>query len=146
MGETYNIQGSAEMARMAQVLLETILPSHNASIVALSGELGAGKTTFTQAMARELGVEGPVTSPTFVLEKIYKTSKGPFKHLIHIDCYRLSSADELRRLGFDDLAADPGNLILIEWPERVAGLFTPTFTLKFEVIGEDARQINISHG
>lgn len=93
----------------------------SAILVTLSGELGAGKTAFTKAVAKALGVEDIVTSPTFVLEKIYllggETVK--FKRLIHIDAYRLEKGSDLGTLGFDELMKDTGNLIILEWPEKV---------------------------
>ena len=96
-----------------------------ATVIALSGELGAGKTTFTQAAAKALGVEETVNSPTFVIEKIYQLpldsarGENKFSRLIHIDAYRLKSAEELTHLGWDDIIVDPLNLIIIEWPEHV---------------------------
>src|SRR3989344_8721663 len=118
--------------------------SKMAKVVGLSGELGSGKTSFVQGVARTLGVEEHVTSPTFILERIYKlggeTSK--WKYLVHIDCYRLDSAQELKHLGFEELASEPENLILIEWPERIVGaLPKDIITLKFEFIVENTRKI-----
>ncbi|MEK7114233.1 MAG: tRNA (adenosine(37)-N6)-threonylcarbamoyltransferase complex ATPase subunit type 1 TsaE [Patescibacteria group bacterium] len=93
-----------------------------ATLVTLSGELGAGKTAFTKAIARSLGVEEIVNSPTFVLEKIYLLPDGqPFKRLVHIDAYRLEKDADLAPLGFDERMKDSGSLILLEWPENVAG-------------------------
>ncbi len=103
-----------------------------ATLITLSGELGAGKTTFTQAVARVLGIEDSVTSPTFVLEKIYtlgENNKG-FSRLVHIDAYRLKSGRELGALGFDEILQDSGNLVMLEWPERVLdGLGKPTIQI-----------------
>lgn len=90
-----------------------------ATLITLSGELGAGKTAFTKVAAKTLGVEDMVTSPTFVLEKIYMLPKGEFKRLVHIDAYRLEKGADLAPLGFDELMQDSGNLILLEWPEKV---------------------------
>jgi tRNA threonylcarbamoyladenosine biosynthesis protein TsaE len=90
-----------------------------ATLVTLSGELGAGKTAFTKAIAKALGVGEVVNSPTFVLEKIYTLTGQSFKRLVHIDAYRLESGAELGALGFDELMKDPENLVLLEWPERV---------------------------
>jgi tRNA threonylcarbamoyladenosine biosynthesis protein TsaE len=90
-----------------------------ATVVGLYGNLGSGKTTFTQAVARELGVEDVVTSPTFVIEKLYETNNKIFARLIHIDAYRLESGKELQVLNFEELVENPNNLILIEWPENV---------------------------
>lgn len=70
-----------------------------ATVVGLSGDLGAGKTAFTKCIAKSLGVEDTVTSPTFVIEKIYELQNQKFTHLIHIDAYRLDKSDELLNLG-----------------------------------------------
>lgn len=94
--------------------------SGHATLVTLSGELGAGKTSFTQGIARSLGVAENVTSPTFVLEKVYDLKGQKFTRLVHIDAYRLEGPSALRPLGFDALYADPATLIVLEWPERVA--------------------------
>lgn len=116
------------MARVAaQYASMHIAPSKDgATVVALSGELGAGKTTFAQAMAAELGVQEAVASPTFVIEKIYALSNQKWQRLIHIDAYRLHDAKELRAIGWDEIVADPGNLILIEWPEHIPDLVPPS--------------------
>jgi len=93
-----------------------------ATLITLSGELGAGKTAFTKAVAKALGIEETVTSPTFVLEKIYKLGHrmSKFERLIHIDAYRLETGKDLAPLGFDEILRDAENLILLEWPEKVA--------------------------
>ena len=95
------------------------------TIVALQGNLGAGKTVFVKGVAQALGVSDEVTSPTFVIEKLYRLPEGSaWKHLVHIDAYRLEGEDELKTIGWHDLATDPGNLIMLEWPEQV-GLGVP---------------------
>lgn len=90
-----------------------------ATLVCLSGHLGAGKTTFVQAVAKHLGVVEEITSPTFVIMKQYPLRHAPWSQLIHIDAYRLESGSELQMLDFEKLVADPRNIILIEWPENV---------------------------
>lgn len=114
-----------------------------AYIVGLSGNLGSGKTTFTQEVARLLGVTETITSPTFVIEKIYKLPEGGvFDHLIHIDAYRLEKENELAHLGFEELLQNPKNLILIEWPEKVGGLIPAhAHKIQFEFVDEDTRKI-----
>jgi tRNA threonylcarbamoyladenosine biosynthesis protein TsaE len=115
------IRNLAELEAEASAFVSTLAPREAAVLVTLSGELGAGKTAFTQAVAKALGVEDAVTSPTFVLEKIYLLPPGRgFTHLIHIDAYRLEGADELAPLGFAALMQDPKNLVMLEWPEKVA--------------------------
>ena len=115
----------------------------------LFGDLGAGKTTFTKAVASVLGIEETVASPTFVIEKIYATplkfrGTSKFKHLIHIDAYRLESGQELLKLGWQEICENPQNLILIEWPEKVQEILpSDMIKLYFEFIDEKTRQITI---
>ncbi len=106
-----------------------------ARIFALTGELGAGKTTFSQFFLRALGVTGPLTSPTFVIMKTYPLSGHGHSSVSHIDCYRLAGTDELRALGFEARAADPSVILLVEWADRAK-----------EAIPPDAVWIDFSHG
>ncbi len=131
---------NAEATRFAA----TLTLGSEATVVALSGDLGAGKTTFTQALARHFGIEEQVSSPTFVIEKIFPIERGAFKRLIHIDAYRLKSAHELEVLGWAELLHDPKNLILIEWPERVAELI-PLSAHRIALTFVDERTRTISY-
>jgi len=85
-------------------------------VVGLSGELGAGKTTLVRAIAGALGVTQPVTSPTFAFVHRYD---GRAVTVFHVDAYRIRRDDETRDLGFDEMLAEPGAVVLIEWPERL---------------------------
>ncbi|TSC70605.1 MAG: hypothetical protein G01um101449_316 [Parcubacteria group bacterium Gr01-1014_49] len=122
----------------------SLMPSSGATLITLSGELGAGKTAFTKVVARTLGVEETVNSPTFVLEKIYLLPPGQaFKRLVHIDAYRLEKGADLAPLGFDELMQDAGNLILLEWPEKVAdALPTPSVRISIETLPDDSRRLS----
>ena len=97
-----------------------------ATLVTLSGELGAGKTTFTQGVAKALGITDHITSPTFVLEKRYAIPAGVsgFTKLVHIDAYRLEGKS-LAPLALPELLSEPATLILLEWPEMTAGALPP---------------------
>ena len=90
-----------------------------ALVIGLTGDLGAGKTTFAQGVAEALGVRDAVVSPTFTIERVYKVVHPNFSHLAHLDAYRLETAEELARLGWDNLVSDTGTIILIEWADRV---------------------------
>jgi tRNA threonylcarbamoyladenosine biosynthesis protein TsaE len=108
-----------------------------ATLLALSGDLGAGKTALVQALARAYGVAENITSPTFVIEKIYKLDGQLFEHLIHIDAYRVAHGSELVTLGWHDIIANPKNLICIEWPENVRDLVPPyVISIECEFIDE----------
>ncbi len=120
----------------------------SATVVGLYGNLGSGKTAFTQATAKILGIEESITSPTFVIEKIYELPKGglekqrPYRHLIHIDAYRLESPSEMLRLGWEALVADPANLVLVEWPEKIAEIMPENHTkIHFTFVDETTREI-----
>ncbi len=119
-----------------------------AMLITLSGELGAGKTAFVKMIAQELGVDDLVTSPTFVLEKIYSlggpTSKfAQFARLIHIDAYRLEDGKDLSAIGFDEILQDPDNLIFLEWPEKVENNLPKTaHKISIKVLSDDSRLIS----
>lgn len=138
-----------ETNNLAKDFLRNILnlKKDKAVIVGLFGDLGSGKTTFTQALGKHLGVKEVMTSPTFVIEKIYLLSSeeipAVFEKLIHIDAYRLESGRELVNLGFAEIAKDPKNLILIEWPERVVDILPPDLVkINFKFISEFEREID----
>ena len=85
-------------------------------VVALDGELGAGKTTLARAICRGFGVTEEVTSPTFALVHQYEAPDAP---VYHVDLYRLSGPRDLTNLGWDDIMTDRA-LVLVEWPDRAA--------------------------
>ena len=128
-----------------EFLAKIIVKNENgASIVGLYGDLGSGKTAFTQEAAKCLGVKETVTSPTFVIEKIYKLDHQNFDHLIHIDAYRLGSGNELLNLGWEEIAKNPKNIIFIEWPEKVAEILPKDIEkIHFTFIGENSREIRL---
>ncbi len=129
------------LAKISQIKKE------HALVVALFGDLGSGKTTFVQALARNIGISDIITSPTFVIEKRYiipSTNKYQlsYKKLIHIDAYRLDSAQEILNLNFSEDIGDKDNLILIEWPERVdTALPEDILKINFSFIDENKREI-----
>ncbi len=118
--------------------------SDTSLLVELSGNLGAGKTTFTQELARQLETPEKITSPTFVLMKKYEIDFGQFKKIVHIDAYRIEDVSEISILNLPEIFADKENLILLEWPEKIAEILPEKkITVTLEVDGED-REINIS--
>lgn len=141
-------QSLTDTALIAAEYLKELAVGESATVVALEGDLGSGKTSFVQALARALGVKGEVTSPTFVVEKVYKLEGRAFSHLVHIDAYRIESSAELVHLGWNELIADRGNLIVVEWPERIADILPANKkTVSFQFVDETTRHIQIaSHG
>ncbi len=130
---------------IAKQFLATLKPlSDKATIIGLRGDLGSGKTAFTQAVARELGVQDRLTSPTFVILKKYKLPKNKtgFKKLTHIDCYRLKNGRDMLSLGWSEFADNPLNLIFIEWPEIIADILPKgAKMINFRFINENTREI-----
>ena len=98
-------------------------------VVALSGDLGAGKTTLAQAICRGLGVTDDVTSPTYSIVHEYTRANGDVVH--HLDLYRLESAKDLANIGWDAIVGEPG-IVLIEWPER-AGPLLPAEAVRIDL-------------
>ncbi len=90
----------------------------HAIVLALRGDLGSGKTTFTQAFLKAFGVRGRVTSPTFVLMQRYVLRDRWFKQAYHLDGYRLRTAADFRDIGLREILRDPHAIVLIEWPAR----------------------------
>jgi tRNA threonylcarbamoyladenosine biosynthesis protein TsaE len=102
-------------------------------IVALSGRLGAGKTLFVSGVANGLGISARITSPTFLIEKIYRDG---FLPLVHADVYRLGSVGEFEDLELSDEGAD--GAVLIEWGDAIADSLPPDhLVIRFEIDGDD---------
>ncbi len=122
---------SARDTRKVAALLASSIKAP--AVIALEGNLGSGKTTFVQGFAAALGVKENVLSPTFVLMRTYQLKRFKrFKHLIHVDCYRLDSPQDLLHLGFKSLLQDRDAIILIEWADRVRQLMPKdAFWIKF---------------
>jgi len=136
------LKSLTETQKEASDFLANLKAGQHATVVALYGDLGAGKTTFVKSLILASHAPHDVTSPTFVLMKKYPVSFGGFKNLIHIDAYRIEKEGELERLGWEDLCRNPENIILIEWPERVLGLIPKGATiLKFVFVDENTREI-----
>lgn len=118
---------------------------NEATVIALQGDLGAGKTAFVKGVAEALGIKKElVTSPTFVIQKVYELVNKKFYKLIHIDAYRFEEAKEARVLKLDTLFKDPHNLIFIEWPERIEALLPKNIRyINFTFIDESSRKIKL---
>lgn len=132
-----------QLQKSASTFVQRLQPLRGrATVVGLYGDLGAGKTTFTQSVAKALGVDTPVSSPTFLIFKRYTLHDSRYTSLVHIDAYRLKTSDELRKLRFDELLADPGNLILVEWADKVTDLLPKDHQkLYFEFVDEHTRRV-----
>ena len=121
--------------------ISAVKPGFTAVVVGLIGELGSGKTVFAKGFAKGFGVKEIITSPTFVIERIYKLKIKNYKLFIHIDAYRIKPK-ELAALSFQDLLRDPLNIILIEWADRVKKILPRKTTLiQLETLKKNQRKI-----
>lgn len=130
-----------------------IVKNSSKNIVTLKGDLGAGKTTLVKSIAKRLGIEETVNSPTFTILKSYKINamrvghfdssntldflNERFENLIHIDAYRLDDPEELGALKLEGYFSNPKNLVFIEWPEKLANILPgSTIQIQLEAVEE----------
>ena len=135
-----------ETQKLAKEIVGNIKASDKglAFVVAMHGDLGSGKTTFVKAVAKAFGIENTVTSPTFVIEKIYKLENQEFDNLIHIDAYRLKSGEELKTIGWEEVSKNPKNIIFIEWPNNVEDILPESKQeIIFKFVDENTREIEV---
>lgn len=119
------IINSAQMHSIALLFAKKMLSTrfNHARVIALVGNLGAGKTTFVQGFARALGIKGHIKSPTFVLMNIFSLEKQLYlNHMVHIDAYRVEKSAEMIHLGFRELLNDRDAVILVEWADKIKNI------------------------
>jgi len=131
------IHGLNDIERAAKEFLKL---RGNNTVIAFYGAMGAGKTTFTKAICKVLGVPDSVNSPTFTIINEYRTKEG--EPVYHFDFYRIDKLEEAYDIGFDEFV-DSGWLCLIEWPEKIEKLL-PEETLRvyIKVLPDDSREIS----
>lgn len=144
-------QGSSQTKKLGRELAKKILkakPKKISLILALEGELGAGKTTFLKGFAKGLGVKGNILSPTFIIIKKFNTrvksssNSGKFRYFYHLDCYRLKKPKEILALGFQKIISNHENIIAIEWAERARPIIPKSaLWIKFKFIDKNKRKI-----
>ena len=119
---------------------------NKALVLALEGELGAGKTTFIKGFSKALGVREKILSPTFVLIHKHKihAQRSTFNTLYHIDAYRLNSGKDLSKLGLKEIFANPQNIVLLEWADRVKKVMPrKSIWIHFYHLEQNKRKITI---
>ena len=113
----YISNSPAQTEAVAERLAARLQPG---TVLAYRGDLGAGKTAFTRGLARGLGYEEPVTSPTYTIVQEYPLPGSG--RLYHMDLYRINSAESALAFGVDEFLDDPDGYALLEWPERIGGI------------------------
>jgi len=115
-------------------------------VLALQGDLGAGKTTFVQGLAQGLKIREKILSPTFVLMKRFEVKGKSPRNFYHIDCYRLNDSREILALDFGKIISEPENIMAIEWAEKIKDILpSDVVWLRFEHLGEDKRKIKMTN-
>ncbi len=133
----YISKSAEETKEIAKKLAEQV--KNKSVVIGISGELGAGKTTFTQGFAEGLGITEKINSPTFTIIKQHNIPNSS-KNLYHIDLYRLENPN-IKELGIEEIVSDNNSILLIEWPEKTEiGL---TNKININKLSEDLREISI---
>ena len=129
----------AETEAVGAALAQKLRPG---TVIAYRGDLGAGKTAFTRGLAKGLGCEDMVTSPTYTIVNEYLSGKMP---LFHFDMYRLGSADDLWDIGWEDYL-ERGGVCAVEWSENVEEALDDFILVNIEKTGDESRRITIEGG
>jgi len=138
-----------ETKRIAKKISQEILKEKKGPLfLILKGALGAGKTLFVKALAKNLGIKERVFSPSFIIFKKFKikNKKSFFKYLFHFDLYRIKNFSEIKNLNLKEIFNDPQNLIILEWGEKIKrNLFKKkVYLISFKFISPNQREIKIS--
>jgi len=146
--KTYITKSAEQTQKLGKKLAEKVLrlQTKNVAItLGLSGNLGGGKTTFLQGLAKGLGIKEKILSPTFVIQKRFVIKNKKFNNFYHIDCYRLKTAKDILELGLDETTKNPKNIIAIEWPEKIKNILPKsTILIKFKLINEQTRELTFN--
>lgn len=146
MKETF-VLGEEDLGELAEKVAGILASKErsSAAVLLLEGDLGAGKTTFTKALAEHLGIDKEsVHSPTFILKKEYGAEHPHFTKLVHVDAYRFTHPDEARVLRLEEDLKDPQTVLAIEWPSKMKHIQSDAI-LSFEVEDETMRHITLSY-
>jgi tRNA threonylcarbamoyladenosine biosynthesis protein TsaE len=116
-------------------------------VLALSGELGSGKTTFLQGLAKGLGIKERILSPTFIMMRQYSVTdhRSRITDFYHVDLYRVESEKDIEGLGLEEIWGDPENIVTIEWAEKIKNiLLKKRMEIFFEYLEENERRITVN--
>lgn len=137
--QTLVSNSEAETRRLAENLAKQI----DHGVIALSGNLGAGKTSFVQGFAKGLGIKEKIISPTFVLMRQHQIPNTS-RMLYHVDLYRLQDDKDFKEIGLDELINDPNNIVLIEWADKLKSLPQRAITITIKKKSVNKREFTIA--
>ena len=146
METSYTIEQPSDFSGVIDELLNwhSKNKSETALVITLSGELGAGKTTFTQELGKTLGVTEHITSPTFTIMKQYHIEHEHFDQLVHIDAYRIEDESEVGPLKLAEIFTTPRTIVCIEWSEQIPSVLPKErVEIKIEIIEGDKRKVQM---
>ena len=141
--KTVTTKSAAETKKLGTLLVKEL---HGGEVICLDGDLGTGKTTFTQGLLKGLGVKGPYTSPTFVIMKYYAVvnQQSAQYNIYHVDAYRVGPED-LLELGWKEIITDKRNVVIIEWSDRIKKILPKkNMRIHFSWVDKNKRQIVFS--
>ncbi len=146
MTKTFFSNSFTETQKIGEKIAHTL---KGGDVITLEGNLGSGKTTFVQGLARGLGIKQHMISPTFIIVRKYNlptiTNALRTKHFYHIDLYRIESEKDIQGLGLEEIIKDPESIIAIEWPEKIDKILPKhKIDIHFEYLEDDKRKIELS--
>jgi len=145
--KTYITNSPLQTKNLAKKLAREILNCFSTKktvVIGLIGDLGGGKTTFVQGMAKGLGITEKILSPTFVIMRRFQVSSFKFQDFYHIDCYRIQKPKDILGLGFREIISDPKNIVAVEWADRIKKIMPQNATwIKFTFVDKNTRKITV---
>ena len=139
-------KSAQETQALGEKIANQLIIKRQPLIIALTGELGSGKTTFLQGLAKGLGIKERILSPTFIMMRSYPVTdhQSPVTNFYHVDLYRIESERDIEGLGLEEIWSDPQNIIALEWAEKIKKVLPKKrIDIFFKYVGEDEREIKI---
>lgn len=141
MKKTFLVKKPSDFYWVVKWILENVT-GQKSLIIALSGNLGVGKTTFVQELGKVMGVKEVITSPTFTIMKKYSLENNQYDELVHLDLYRFESVAETKPIRLEELFTKPRTIVCVEWPEIInSEIFEPNVSLDIDIGSGEERNV-----
>lgn len=143
MNKTYLVKKPVDFKEVITDIL--CLENISTLVISLKGDLGSGKTTFTQQLGEMFGVTEQINSPTFTIMKQYLLESDKYDKLVHIDAYRIESEDEIEPLHLESVVTQPKTIVCIEWPEQIKSIVPDgAIEVVISITEDEMRQVEVS--